>query len=412
MIGIGDRVVLLINQGRNQEAKKLLEDHLDNNPENDALKYYYAFTLLRLGENDKSREITDMLMTANPEDARIMELSIDIDIKDELLQKAESKAEIYIDMDPGNASAYLSMAQVKVAQNNYDKTQYFVDKALEIDPENISALNLKIMVQGILGEEDTNASIDTALELQPENASTVANHGIQLLREGKTDEALERLEYALSLEPTNYLARYGMLEAMKNKFWPYRMLFKFKMFCSKLTAKGSWGLIIGFYIVYQIILSVARSMPHLEPFLMPIVYAMFGFFILTWILDPLMNIYLQTNKYGKLLLEKDDKKMANLCGIALIGAILSLLFMIVSPRGAWMAMIFGLSLIPLGTFLNPTQAKNQKKTTYFTIGLVTIGLLALLTGGDMIIFGFIIAVFAYQWYFNSVMIGENARVMD
>ena len=326
MINIGDRVVLLLNQGRHQEAKKLLEERLELTPEDNELKYYFAYTLLRLGENDRARKITDALMAENPESAHILELSIDIDIKDDLLQKAESKAEIYIDMEPGKSAAYLTMAQVKLAQKNYDKAQFFADKALEIDPENLHALNIKIMVQRVLGDEDANESIESALELEPENPSTVANHGMQLLREGKVDEALERMKYALSLDPNNYLARYGMLEAMKSRFWPYKMLFKFNMFCAKLTSKGSWGLIIGAYVFYQIMLRTARNYPNLEPYLMPLVYVMFGLFALTWILDPLMNMYLYSNKYGRLLLEEDDKKMAKLCGLSLIGLLFSLLY--------------------------------------------------------------------------------------
>ncbi len=412
MRNIGDRVVLLINQNRYKEAKELLEEHLEQNPESEELKYYYAFTLLRLGENDKSREITDGLMAENPDSAHIMELSIDIDIKDDLLKKAESKAELYIDMEPGSAAPYLTMAQVKLAQKNYDKAKAYADKALEIDPENLNALNVKIMVQRLLGDADTNESIDSALELEPENPSTIANHGMQLLREGKVNEALERMEYALSLDPNNYMARYGMLEAMKSRFWPYRMLFNYSMFCAKLTSKGSWGLIIGGYIVYRIILNTARKNPSLEPFLMPVVYLMFALFISTWLLDPLMNLYLQTNKYGRLLLEEDDKKMAQLCGIALIGAILSLGAVFFTPHGWTMAMIFGLSLIPLGTFLKPTQKKNQQRATIFTIVLVVLGLLGVVINNGFFAFSFLIGVFAYQWYFNSVMIGENARVMD
>jgi len=268
------------------------------------------------------------------------------------------------------------------------------------------------MIGGIIGDGATDQTISDALHLNPENASTIANHGMQLLRQGKVNEALDRLSYALSLDPTNNLARYAMGEAMKNKFWPYKMFFKYGQFAAKLSGKSSWTFIIGAYIVYQILNWLADKNEILRPFLTPVIYIILGLFLLTWVMDPLMNLYLLSNKYGRLLLDADDKKMAKLCGVSLSVAIISLAlhFYLGTPPFLMCALAFGLFLIPLGTFLKPNRNSNRKMTKALTIGIVSVGALGAVLNIELLLIVSFIGIFGYQWLINGIMIKENARV--
>jgi len=409
-----ERINLLMTQGRTKEAKSLLETHLSDHPNDFGARYAYAVVLFRNGDNDESRELTEQLLTEDPEDTEILDLSINIDIEDDQLEKAESKAKLLIELNPEDTDAHVTMARVKTNQRSYDRALVAANKALELDAENIEALNLKIMIDGLLGNSSTSDSIQDALNLDAENPSTIANHGIQLLREGKVDEALERLGYALSLNPNNMLAQHGMQEALKSRFWPYRMFFKYKEAVAKLSAGGSWKFLIGTYIGFRIIRSVAKNNEGLEPFLMPIVYIITALFLLTWVIDPLMNIYLLTNKYGKVLLDKNEKTMAQYCAIALIIALLSLgiFFGLGIESMIFLAAISAGMMIPLGTYLQPTKDSNRKLTLFYTIGLGVVGLLGGAFNISVCILIFVVGLFIYQWVINGILIKENARVFE
>jgi tetratricopeptide (TPR) repeat protein len=337
-----------------------------------------------------------------------------MDLADDNYLAAEEKAELLQQHYPEQSISHLMMARVKLAQKNYDQVIRHTDKALGLDPENLDAYNTKIIAENILGKKDAALTVEKALQLDPESPSSIANHGAQLLGQGKVREALERLEYALSLDPTNQLARYYMQEALRNRFWPYRLMYAYKQFGAKLSAKGSWTFIIGIYIVYRILLYISRSDSAFAPFATPLVYLLFGLFILTWVMDPLINLYLMTNRYGRLLLDKDDKTMAEYTGGSLLLSLISLGGYLYSNSELMMnlALAFFVFMIPLGSFLRPTKDTNKKKLTYYTMGIVGVGLVGIFINNSILITIAFVGLFIYQFVINGILIKENARVFE
>ena len=85
------RIQLLFNQKRYQDAREVLEQHLSKEPNDYFGRKALMYAYLRLGENDKSRKLCEMLLSEYPEDLDVMKHSIEIDIDDEYLDKADSK---------------------------------------------------------------------------------------------------------------------------------------------------------------------------------------------------------------------------------------------------------------------------------------------------------------------------------
>jgi tetratricopeptide (TPR) repeat protein len=409
-----DRIAILYNQNRHKDAQELLEVRLAQNPDDFIGQYYLALVFLQSGEKEKSRKIVEKLLEEEPTSLPILQLATSMDLADDKYHAAEEKAELLQQHYPEQSISHFMMARVKLAQNNYDQVIRHTDKALELDPENLDAYNTKIIAENILGKKDAALTVEKALQLDPESPSSIANHGAQLLGQGKVKEALERLHYALSLDPTNQLARYYMQEALKNKFWPYRFLYAYKQFVAKLSAKGSWTFIIGIYIVYRILIAVSQSDSVFAPIAEPLVYLLFGLFILSWVMDPLINLYLLTNRYGTLLLDNKDKTMAQYTGGSLMLSLFCLAGYLYSNSEMMMnlGLAFFVFMIPLGTFLTPTKEENRNKLTYFTIGIIGLGLLGIFTNNSILITIAFIGVFLYQWVVNGILIKENARVFD
>ena len=408
------RAQILLEQSRWGEARDYLEEYLSEHPNDFFGRYYLIIALIELGDKERSRLLADQLLEDAPEEPVVIGLSANVDMADEKFESAESKADLLIEMEPENARAYELKARANFGKRNYDRALESVNRALALDPENVDALNLKILVSGFIRGENTKDVIEEALQLDPNDPSTIANQGYQLVKEGKVTEALERLQYALSLEPTNQLARYAMIEALRSRFWPYRWFLKYKEAASKLSARGSWTLIIGVYIAYRFLIGLSRRNPELSPFLSPLIYTILFLFILTWVIDPLINLYLLTNKYGRVLLDRDEKRMAQYTGISFLIVVLAALAYFTSNNmffGELAILAFGM-MIPLGTFLKPRGDKNRQITLLFTLGMLISGLLGLILNVSSLWIGFLFALFIYQWVINGLMIKENARVFD
>ncbi len=409
------RVQLLLAQGRIEEAEKQLIALLQDDPTDELGRYMMAYILYFKGNSRKSEQILLQLQHEDPENTGYLALLAEINLKEEEYTAAEEKTDQLLEMDPNEVQFHNLKSRLKFARRYYDSALQFANSALTIDPENLEALNQKALLAGMLGDKNVaNNAVMEALEKNPEDPYTIANHGHQLLAEGKVKEALERLSEALRLNPTNSLARYAMQEALKSRFWPYRMFYKYIKFMGKLTAKGSWTVLIGVFIIYQIILRVGESNEALAPFLMPIAYAMGGVFLLSWIINPLMNLYLLTNNYGRLLLDSEEKKMAKLTGLSLALSALSFcIWYFQSHEAFFIAGLFFIAMmIPLGSFLSPYKQSSKQKLIYFTAGIFVFGIAGLILNSLPLFYASLVGIFIYQFVANSMAISSSSRKVE
>lgn len=409
---IEQRVRLLFSSGRYKDAIEYLETHLTEYPQDNYAQYCLSFAYLKTGDSNNSRAICEQLLMESPDDELVISLSAEIDIAEERFETAESKAEILTQMNPFDTNHHLLMGRIKMAQRSYDKALVSLDKSLEIDPENLDALNCKILIDGLLGNQSIDSTIEQALELDPESSYTIANQANQMLRKGEVQGALDRVHYALSQDPSNQLAQSVMQEALKSKFWPYRMFNKYNEYMARLSSGGIWKVILGLYIGNQVIIRIAESNESLGLILFPISYAIVALFVLSWLINPLMNLYLMTNKYGRVLLNEDNKMMAKCTGVALIVAVLSLIgyLTIGSDIFIWLAIMSALMMIPMATFLSPKSDKSRKSLKIYVLALLFFMLTVLVTSNMTFYYLFLVGIFAYQWFVNSLIIKENSRV--
>ncbi len=104
-----------------------------------------------------------------------------------------------IDVDPQNAMAWLSKAQILGPNlGRYNESLEACDKAIEIDPENPDSWRLKGLILMNLGrDEEALVAFEEAIELDPQNgyAWYVKGNLLRYLgREGEAEEAFTRAE--------------------------------------------------------------------------------------------------------------------------------------------------------------------------------------------------------------------------
>jgi tetratricopeptide (TPR) repeat protein len=256
-----------------------------------------------------------------------------------------------IRLDPSDPDFQAMLAQIRFQQSRWQEALEAAERGLQIDGEHIGCTNLRAMALVKLGrKQEAGQSIEAALAKNPENSITHANQGWTWLEKGEPDKALEHFREALRLDPENEWARQGIVEALKARYFIYSLLLRYFLWMAKLPPNVQWGVIIGGYLANRALSSMSDHNPALAPWLWPFRIIYLIFVVLTWTADPLFNLVLRLNRFGRLALSRTQLIASNWVGACMIMALGSL------ALGIWQgvkspfmvaALVFGLLIIPM-----------------------------------------------------------------
>lgn len=408
------KVEILIQQKKFANAEKLLSDLLTEDSNNIHFLSLLAEVNLQQDNFNEANVIINNAIGLSPDDSYLFYIKSRIAIQQDNFRDAEENISQAIKLDPFDADYFALLANIKLGRKQFDEALEIANRALEIDAENLLALNTRSTSLNKLNRSiESFETIEGALREDPNNAYTHTNYGWGLLEKGDHIKALEHFKEALSNDPTFEYAQSGMVEALKATNPIYRVFLKYSFFMSNLTAKYQWGVIIGFYIGFKVLRTVAKNNEALQPYLIPLIVAIALIAFSTWVLEPISNLFLSFNKYGQLLLNKKEKMSSNFVAISLgLFFVGLLLYFLMSDEKMLTIAVYGFTMmLPLGTMFSPS--KNKYGLLIYTILLAVFGLIAIgltFTTGEMFnvmsvvfIFGFV----AFQWVANYMLIKEN-----
>jgi hypothetical protein len=87
---------------------------------------------------------------------------------------------------------------------------------------------------------------------------------------------------------------------------------------SRLSRRAQWGVVIGLYFGDRVIRNLAEAYPNWKPFLYPILILYAGFTLLTWLGQPVFNLLLRLNRFGRLALSSEQISSSNWVGLCLL----------------------------------------------------------------------------------------------
>ena len=220
---------------------------------------------------------------------------------------------------------------------------------------------------------------------------------------------------ALQNNPNYGYAQAGLLEALKAKNVVYRLFLKYSFWIGNLTSKYQWAVIIGFYMAARALRALSASNESLQPFLNPILILLAFIAFSTWIIQPISNLFLRFNKYGQLLLDKEEKISSSLVAVALATFLIGLACYFFMKDDQYLSIVaVGFVLMPVfGSMYGDTKPKNI--LLYFSFGMLALGIAAIANtflSGDVfnsITMVFAAAFIAFQWGANFLLIKENNR---
>jgi tetratricopeptide (TPR) repeat protein len=210
-------------------------------------------------------------------------------------------------------------ASIRFARRDWAGALESADAGLRLDPQDDACTNMRAMALVQLGRRDeAGATIQGALERDPENAVSHANQGWTRLHERRPKEALEHFREALRIDPDLDWARAGLVEALKARHLIYRWMLGFFLWMGRKSAKVQWLVIIGIFLGQRSLGQLADANPALAPFLWPLLILAGAFVLLSWMADPLFNLILRLNRFGRLALRRDQIVASNWLGGCLL----------------------------------------------------------------------------------------------
>ncbi|MEO0895614.1 MAG: tetratricopeptide repeat protein [Bacteroidota bacterium] len=399
MEALFERAIFFLERERFQEAEEQLRNILGQDPQNPRALGLMAQVLIRLDKREEALEAAQAAVAAAPDQPMNYYSLAWTQFFVKKMDEAWATTEEGLKLAPLWDSFFLIRVQIAFYREEWTLALEQSEQGLARNPENTALVNYRAQALIKLNRKAEAAqTMEYALNREPDNAQSHSNKGWIQIEQGKMDEAIETFSEALRLDPDNRLARQGLKEAIKGKNPLYRAMLRYFLWMNKLQARGRWLVVIGFYLLYRLVIEVAQSNPELAPFLMPVIilYVLFAFS--SWLASPISNLFLRLHPKGKHALDKEEKLASSLVGGSFgISLVLLISFFILGNRitsdlsiegeTAWIllpALYFGFMSLPLSGMFNTRQGgRNRKILVGATIVLAIAGLLGMLVSIDL-----------------------------
>ncbi|MBN2296576.1 MAG: tetratricopeptide repeat protein [Pirellulales bacterium] len=327
-------------------------------------------------------------------------------------KEARAAVEEAVRLNPYCADTWGLLAFIEYGMEHWSLALAAADQGLEVDPEDTRCANARAMALIKLGRKQEAAdTLKDAMAIDPEDAMSQANQGWAMLEQRDPRRAKEYFREALRLEPSLEWARQGMVLALKARNPFYRLVLGYFLWVSKLGTKMQWVLIIGLYLGYRALGPIGEQVPALKPYLGLVALAYIVFVIISWLADPLFNLLLRLDRFGRYVLSPDQTKGANLFGLCLLAAIISFIAGLItgSPVLIMTTFAFALLSIPCSAVYRCDKGWPRQAMALYTAGIALLGLLALIGIAveieNMGVFGllFFLGVLASTWVANGLI---------
>lgn len=376
-----DRAMFLFQRSRFDLAEQELRQSLANEPESPIAHALLALCLSEREQHAEARGEAEQAITLAPGVAFAHYTLATVLHRNDRTKEAEAAIHESIRLDPESADSFALLAGIRLQQRRWNDALKAADQGLIVEPEHIGCANLRAMALVHLGrKEEAAGTIEGALAKQPENALSHANQGWALLHQGDHRQALEHFREALRIDPGLEWARVGIVEALKARHLLYRLMLRYFLWMSRASGKAQWVVILGVLFAPTILRNVGQSAPWAAPLAGPLIVLILGFAFLTWVADPLFNLLLRLNKFGRYALSDEQVSASNWVGLCVLGAVVAPLPMLLTagPTFALFSLgFFLLMILPVSILFRCPKGWPRLVMAVYTVGLAGVGLTGL-----------------------------------
>jgi len=299
------------------------------------------------------------------------------------LAEAQAAIEEAIRLAPYDADHFAILGSVHLRASRWKAALEAANQGLQIDPEHQVLTNLRAQALVKLGDRAAAAAtIGEALARRPDDPYTHANQGWALLHQGDPFKAMEHFREALRLNPELEWARLGIVEALKARNPIYRWMLAYFLWMARLPSQVRVGLMLGAFVGNQVIGNLATQVPLLAPILWPLLFAYFGFVLMSWLAYPLFNLLLRLDKFGRHALSTDQRRGANVLAACLAATLGCLVWFVATGNGVALygTIFLAILALPASAIYICTAGWPRRTMTAITLVLLALVLVVLIAG--------------------------------
>lgn len=397
--------LLLLHHHRPAEAERELLAHLAEHPHDGPAMALLSSARSAQGDHVGAIATARELVAQAPDDD-----SAHYHLAKALLAKGDAKsalpsAQEAVRLDPDDADNHAMVALAHHHLNDHQEALDAAERGLAIDPEHLTCLNIRgSELAGQRRFEEADQVTAKLLEVDPENAHSHSNTGWTKLRQGRHEEAMHHFREALRRDPDMESARLGMIEALKARYWLYRLWLRYVFWVGNLKPGVQTAFIIGIWVLVRVMGDLGERVPVLGAITTPLVVLYMLFAFSTWVITPLTNLLLRLNPFGRLVLDRNERTTSALTGLALLLAVVGVSCLLAGRVGGLALVGYGLlMMVPLASMLSSDQVNVRRFRVGTAALLAVVGaagvFIAFSTGqvfnGPMMLFG--VGAIAYQW---------------
>ncbi len=320
-----ERAQLLLQQSRAADAERELMLALSEDPDSARGHAYLALSRVDQRKDAEALAAAERAVALAPDDPFMHRILAVVLHRLDREKAALAEIQEAIRLDPDDEGHFAVLASIQLGLRDWTAALEAAEQGLAINPEDVQCANLRSMALVRLGrKEEAMRTVDFALERAPENAWSHANQGWNCLHRNDPKKAQDHFREALRLEPDFEYARQGMLEALKARNPVYRGMLAYFLWMGRLSTKLQWAFVLGTMFGVRAVRTVAEQQPSLGVVLWPVVILFYAFIYLSWVAGPMFNLLLRFDRFGRLVLSRDERHATNwfgVCVVILLGAL-------------------------------------------------------------------------------------------
>ena len=187
-----------------------------------------AVVLLQQGQEERAEIVLRQYLRTAPNDPNAMRLMADIAKRCGLPEDAERILRRLVEVSPGLSGGWVALAQhlselpgASVQSQRIDEILSCLQTALEIQPEDAAALNLKTTLLVQSGRLDVaEKAAEQHVRAMPNSPMAWVNYGYLLKTFGRFGEAVAAYRTAAALDPANGAIWWSLADLKRARFFP------------------------------------------------------------------------------------------------------------------------------------------------------------------------------------------------
>ncbi len=261
--------------------------------------------------------------------------------------EARLAAQQAISLEPNSPQHYALLGYVELETRNWQAAYDAASKGLAIDANDAAVLRVRSIAAVHLGRlDEAHTAITSALnaDLKP---GALATLGYQQMQSGQFREARATFANTLRMDPTNRMARFGLVETIKASNVFYRTILRYLLWISRLPSWLLVGLLFGAPILFRLVGTTLNASPTTSWLVLPLIVAWCAFILTSWLAMPLSNILLMFHPLGRHALDDDERHAALFTGLLLGAGLIGLCaFLAGIPGGGVLAITATAAALP------------------------------------------------------------------